>query len=312
MGDNSAIQWTDATWNPITGCTKVSPGCAYCYAERVDHHYDHDKVGKLSWALSAARGGRPVTLHPDRLDQPLRWKRPRMVFVNSMSDLFHEDVPERFIAQVFGTMAKASQHTFQILTKRPERALELMAGAEFVEGVAYYAPEVLQGTLMPWPLGNVWVGVSVENQRWTSRLDVLAQIPAAVRFVSAEPLLGPLDLRPWLPNPTFGGSVRSYVDAAGVERNATGGDPVNALDWVIVGGESGGPSGRRLVHPAGEGLLRVPWRKAAWVRGLCDQATGAGVPFFFKQWGGATAKSGGAMLDGREWKQMPETERVPA
>lgn len=295
----TGISWTEDTWNPTTGCTKVSPGCAHCYAERVDHRYDHDKVGKLEWALSAARGGRMVTLHPDRLDKPLRWKRGRKIFVNSMSDLFHEDVPERFIAQVFATMAKAKHHTFQVLTKRPERALELMADPEFVEGVACYAPEVMDGTLMPWPLSNVWMGVSVENQRWTSRLDVLAQIPAAVRFVSVEPLLGPVDLRPWL-------RCVECEDGPHGEHQEQSHEGV--LDWVIVGGESGGPDRRQLVqHPTMgyAGWAPKPWGEE-WVRGLKNQCVDAGVAFFFKQWGGATPKSGGELLDGREWKQFPE------
>ena len=180
------IEWTDETWNPVTGCNKVSPGCRGCYAERM--------AARLQ-AMGNPRytNGFTVTLHPDVLEYPLTWTRPRFVFVCSMSDLFHEDVPAEFIGQVFSVMVRAERHTFQVLTKRPERALELADG-------------------LPWP-GNVWMGTSVESQDYAEeRLERLAGIPARVRFVSAEPLLGPLDLGRWL------------------------GDVVQ---WVIVGGESG-------------------------------------------------------------------------
>ncbi len=188
MSDNSTIEWTEATWNPVTGCTKVSPGCAHCYAETFaerfrgvpGHPYER---------------GFDLQLRPERLTQPLEWKRSRLIFVNSMSDLFHPDVPLDFIQSVFDTMVRADWHTFQVLTKRPERLAEL-------------APK------LPWP-GNVWVGVSVENQRWTSRIDDLRKVPAAVRFLSCEPLLGPLML------------------------------DLTDIHWVIVGGESG-PRARRM------------------------------------------------------------------
>ena len=301
----TAIEWTDETWNPITGCTKVSPGCAYCYAERVDHRYDHDKVGKLPWALSAARGGRMVTLHHDRLDQPLHWRKPRMVFVNSMSDLFHEDVPDSYILTVFTVMQRAAQHTFQVLTKRPERALSLLSNQAWIdagERTARYAVDAsavaagLQlGPLVPWawPLPNVWMGVSVENQRWADvRLLLLAQIPAAVRFVSCEPLLGPVDLRPWLGQRTW------------VSDNTAGLDRPGCLDWVIVGGESGGPDRRSLM----DGYPTERWRpRLDQVRTIRDDCLEASVPFFFKQWGGATPKAAGRLLEGRTWLQFPDT-----
>lgn len=182
MSENSTIEWTEATWNPVTGCTKVSPGCAHCYAETFaerfrgvpGHPYER---------------GFDLQLRPERLDQPLKWKRPQLIFVNSMSDLFHPDIPLEFIQSVFETMRLAHWHTFQILTKRSPR-LAALASA------------------LSWP-ENVWMGVSVENQRWTCRIDDLRRVPAAVRFLSCEPLLGPLDL-----------------DLQGVS-------------WVIVGGESG-------------------------------------------------------------------------
>jgi protein gp37 len=181
----SAIEWTEATWNPVTGCSKVSPGCAHCYAETLSHRF---RSTRKPWTPEYAAEN--VRLHLNRLDQPLRWRKPRVIFVNSMSDLFHERVPLDFILDVFDMMRTADRHVFQILTKRHERLADL-------------AREI------DWPR-NVWMGVSVENNRWVVRADSLRQVPAAVRFISAEPLLGPVDA----------------LDLAG-------------LDWVIAGGESG-------------------------------------------------------------------------
>jgi protein gp37 len=183
MADRSAIEWTEATWNPVTGCDKVSPGCAHCYAEAfaerfrgvVGHPYEQ---------------GFDLRLWPKRIDQPLRWKRPRMIFVNSMSDLFHERIPAEFISDVFASIEAADWHTFQILTKRPDRVVELASS-------------------LPWP-SNLWMGVSIENRRFVSRADRLREIPAKVRFISAEPLLGPLE----------------GLDLSGIQ-------------WLIAGGESG-------------------------------------------------------------------------
>lgn len=182
MSTNSAIEWTEATWNPVTGCSKVSPGCAHCYAETFAERF-RGVPGHPYFQ------GFDLKLWPNRLALPLEWKRPRRIFVNSMSDLFHEDVPVEFVRAVFETMERADWHTFQVLTKRPERVLEL-AGE------------------LPWPR-NVWMGVSVENQRWTSRVPILRAIPARTRFLSCEPLLGSLEME------------------------------LNDIDWVIVGGESG-------------------------------------------------------------------------
>ena len=179
----SAIEWTEATWNPVTGCHQVSPGCAHCYAKTFaerwrgipGHHYEQ---------------GFDLRLWPERLEQPLRWRRPRVIFVNSMSDLFHEGIPFSYVERVFEVMVAAQQHTFQILTKRHERLSEL-------------APD------LPWP-ENVWMGVSIENRRFVHRADYLREVPAAVRFVSAEPLLGQLE-----------------------------GLDLDGIDWLIAGGESG-------------------------------------------------------------------------
>ena len=183
MANSSSIEWTEATWNPLTGCTKVSPGCKHCYAERMARRLH--AMGSESY-----QNGFNLTLHPRLLDLPLKWQRPCMIFVNSMSDLFHKDVPIGFIQQVFQTMVTAEQHKFQILTKRPERAVEVS-----VE--------------LPWPK-NVWIGTSVENQSWVHRIDHIRLIPAEIRFLSLEPLLGPL----------------RELELGGI-------------DWVIVGGESG-------------------------------------------------------------------------
>lgn len=236
MAEHTGIEWTDATWNPVTGCTKVSPGCKNCYAERL--------AGRLrAMGNPRYRNGFALTLQPDQVDLPLRWRRPRRIFVNSMSDLFHETVPEAYIRQVFETMTSAHWHVFQILTKRSER-------------LAAMAPR------LPWP-PNVWQGVSVESARYVGRVDHLRQVPAIVRFLSVEPLLGPIP-----------------------------GLPLDGIHWVIVGGESG-PE-RRVMS-------------ADWVRLVRDQCIEAGVPFFFKQWGGRTPKAKGRILDGRVWDEIPVT-----
>ena len=234
MADHSHIEWTDSTWNPVTGCTKVSQGCKHCYAQR---------MAKRLQAMGVARyaNGFQVTLHPDLLDLPRRWKNSRMIFVNSMSDLFHPKVPEAFIENVFAVMADTPRHTFQVLTKRPERAMTM-------------------AHQLPWP-PNVWLGTSVENDHVIARVDFLREVPATVRFLSCEPLLGPL----------------SQLDVTGIH-------------WVIVGGESG--PGHRPI-------------KEKWVQDIRELCLLEDVPFFFKQWGGATPKSGGRLLDGRTWDDMP-------
>lgn len=189
MADRSAIEWTEATWNPVTGCDKVSPGCAHCYAQTFAERW-------RGISGHPYEQGFDLRLWPQRLDQPQRWKRPRMIFVNSMSDLFHERVPVAFIQQVFTSMEDTPWHTFQVLTKRPERVVELAND-------------------LPWP-ENVWMGVSIENRRFVHRADLLRKVPAAIRFISAEPLLGPLE-----------------------------GLDLRAIDWLIAGGESG-PRHRRV------------------------------------------------------------------
>ncbi len=264
MSDKTAIEWTDATWNPVTGCTKVSAGCKHCYAER-----EWRRMTKLVPAYTG-RDFTDVLTHADRLDQPLRWKKPRKVFVNSMSDLFHDAVPNEFIDRVFAVMALASRHTFQVLTKRPERMRDYLSSGDVVQRVIHQAFK-LDCEAGAWmnadhnigghkimPLPNVWLGVSVEDQAAANeRIPLLLDTPAAVRWISAEPLLGSVDL---------------VVPFAGAKVNsARGARPgIPPLDWVVVGGESG-PKARPM-HPQ-------------WARDLRDQCAAAGVPFLFKQWG---------------------------
>ncbi len=235
MSASSTIEWTDSTWNPVHGCSKVSEGCRHCYAQTFSerfrgvpgHPFEH---------------GFDLRLLPDKLEVPLRWRKPRMVFVNSMSDLFHERVPTEFIQRVFATMEAANWHTFQVLTKRSQRLCDL-------------------GPSLPWPR-NVWAGVSVEDASCFERIRHLAEVPAHVRFLSLEPLLGPA------PNL-----------------------PLDGMQWVIVGGESGSKA-----RPM----------DAAWVRDIRDQCQPAGVPFFFKQWGGRNKKRAGRELDGQTWDAVPQ------
>lgn len=234
MGDRSAIEWTDATWNPVTGCTKVSQGCKHCYAQRMATRLQAMGVARYA-------NGFEVALQPDLLDLPRRWQKPRRIFVNSMSDLFHPKVPEAFVESVFAVMADTPRHTFQVLTKRPERVMAM-------------------ARQLTWP-PNIWLGTSVESDHVIARVDALRAVPAAIRFLSCEPLLGPL----------------SRLDLTGIH-------------WVIVGGESG-PDHRPI--------------KEQWVRDIRERCLRDGVPFFFKQWGGATPKSGGRLLDGRTWDGMP-------
>jgi protein gp37 len=288
----TAIEWTDATWNPVTGCDRVSPGCAHCYA--LDLAARLKRMGQPRYQRDGGKSSGPgfgVTLHEDKLNEPLRWRKPRMVFVNSMSDLFHEEIPDEFIARVFAVMAAAPQHTFQVLTKRPERMLALLDGGMF--------PTLLAdaGLQLPWgedapALPNVWLGVSIENRRYVHRADTLRQVPAAVRFISAEPLLGPLvhdTEREWAGGARFG--TRWSDGYEGVQLD------LNEMDWLIVGGESG-PRARRIDE--------------RWVQDLRDEANVFGTAFFFKQWGGRTPKSGGRELDGRTWDEMPTREAARA
>ena len=267
------------TWNPVTGCTKISTGCQNCYAER---------MAKRLKAMGQAKylSGFAVQWHPDVLDEPLRWKKPRMVFVGSMGDLFHKDVPDEFINHVFIKMSYARQHTFQVLTKRIHRVPSFL---KFAKREGY----VRTLGLDLWP-DNVWLGTSVENQEAADeRIPHLLQTPATVRFLSLEPLLSGVDLAEWLfyddgPACCDGGTQDNPCGCHGVHQFL----PVegNGIDWVIVGGESG--PGARLVD----------WH---WVRDIRDQCVAAGVPFFFKGWGGVNKKKSGRILESRTWDEMP-------
>ncbi len=234
MALGSSIEWTKSTWNPVTGCSKVSPGCKHCYAERMAERLQ--AMGQPNY-----RNGFTLALQPQSLELPLHWKKPQTIFVNSMSDLLHEDVPLEYVQSVFDVMRRAHWHQFQILTKRSGRLAAVTS----------------QLTWTP----NIWMGVSVESAAYLRRIDDLRTTGAHVRFLSLEPLLGPLD----------------KIDLRGI-------------DWVIVGGESG-PKSRPM--------------EAAWVIDIRDQCRRAGVPFFFKQWGGRNKKQAGRLLDGRTWDGMP-------
>lgn len=254
MAQTSTIEWTDTTWNPVVGCTKVSPGCVNCYAERMGK-----RLAAISVSISA-RGGNPgrlanyanvmtprgrwnsgVYMDEGALADPAGWRKPRRVFVNSMSDLFHKRVTDAFIGRVFAVMAAHPRHTFQVLTKRPERAAALSA-------------------TLPWS-PNIWMGTSVESQDVVPRVGHLRQTGSKVRFLSVEPLIAPVnDL------------------------------PLDGIHWVIVGGESG--PGARPMDPQ-------------WVLTLRDACVAAGVPFFFKQWGGVNKKHTGRELEGQTWDEMP-------
>jgi len=234
MATKSSIEWTESTWNPVTGCTKISAGCKHCYAERMARRLH--AMGQPNY-----RHGFQVTCHPETLEAPLKLRKPQMIFVNSMSDLFHRDVPASFIDEIFFTMNEARWHCFQVLTKRAGRLAKLASRFRWT--------------------GNIWIGVTVENARHTDRIDLLREVPSSVRFLSLEPLLGALP-----------------------DLNLEG------IDWVIVGGESG-PGSRPM--------------KEEWVTDIRSQCLDAGVPFFFKQWGGVRKKEAGRLLEERTWDEMP-------
>lgn len=281
MGDTSKIEWTDATWNPVTGCTKVSPGCDHCYAEGMFNRFNGPGAFDT------------VKHHSERLHLPYRWRKPRRVFVNSMSDLFHDAIDERFIAQVFAVMAANERHTFQVLTKRHARMLSLLTSprwAELLVGTGRWPADLDPER----PVDNVWLGVSVENQQWADiRIPALLATPAAVRFLSCEPLLGPVDLTDALTVPLYnGGEVIRRLNRYPLA------DPYIA--WVIVGGESG-PSARPM--------------QAEWVRTIRDRcAENWPTAFFFKQWGShdehgkrMSKHDAGRLLDGRTYDEYPVT-----
>jgi protein gp37 len=289
VGNDTKIQWTDRTWNPTRGCRRVSPGCEACYAER--HAFRHSGPGRpyegiVTLGKHGPRWTGDTRFVGGKLDEPMRWPKPSKVFVDSMSDLFYEGFTDTEIAAVFGVMAACPQHTFQVLTKRPQRAREWFAQADWVSCAAaatYSASKRSFRTTGPWPLPNVWLGVSVEDQqRADERIPVLLELPAAVRFVSAEPLLGPVALGLNLGIPLKDGTRWG------------GSKPL--IDWVIVGGESG-PGARPM--------------DLAWARQLVRHCAHAGVPCFVKQLGaapvaGAPAERGLLQLADRKGGDMAE------
>ena len=234
MGTKTTIEWTEATWNPVTGCDKVSPGCKNCYAERMSHRLQ--AMGQRNY-----KNAFDLTLQPQTLNLPEKWKTPQIIFVNSMSDLFHKEVPLEYIQSVFEVMNRVNRHIYQVLTKRSERLASI---SEFLQ----WAP-------------HIWMGISVENADYMGRIEDLRATAAVVKFLSLEPLLGPL------PN----------LD-------------LTDIDWVIVGGESG-PGARPM--------------DKQWVLDIRDQCLTAGVPFFFKQWGGPNKKRTGRLLENQTWSEMP-------
>lgn len=302
MSTGTAIEWTEATWNPTTGCDRISPGCDHCYALTLAKRLK--AMGSAKYQVDGdprtSGPGFGVTVHDSAIHEPLRWRTPRTVFVNSMSDLGHARVDRRALARIWAVMALTSRHQYQVLTKRPQRLAAILAESEFRSEVAEQATDIIacmpphlggwrldlgghrlagdssrgggwittptkDGTLWtpPWPLPNVWLGTSIETDRYSWRADALRRTPAALRFLSLEPLLGPVP----------------SLDLTGV-------------DWVIVGGESG--KDHRPLN-------------LDWVREVRDRCGAQGTAFFFKQVGGRTPKAGGRLLDGRTWDEFPRT-----
>lgn len=270
MAKSSSIEWCDATINPCCGCTPVSPACDHCYAARMAHRLALNiKIPPYFAGLTdnAGKWTGQVNLHPQLMKQVLRWQKPRKIFVGSMTDLFHEAVPDGFLDQIFAVMALAPQHTFMVLSKRPERMREYME--HFVDDACRPTGCPIGG-----PLPNVWLGVTAENQAMADeRIPTLLDTPAAKRFVSIEPTLGPLDLRSYLQDVIH----QDEIGLAGrngpliTANDITDHDPwMRGLSWVICGGENG--HGARPMHPD-------------WARALRDQCSTADVPFFFKGWG---------------------------
>ena len=327
MAEQTPIEWTDATWNPTAGCSIVSPGCTNCYAMKVayrlQHNPDPNVAGKYA-GLTTKVNGRPVwtgrvRLWPPTLAMPLKRKRPTAYFVDSQSDLFHETLPDDDIDRVFAVMARCPQHTFQILTKRAARMRDFLGDPAARRAAWARHADAATVEARGWPLPNVWLGVSVDDQpRADERIPALLATPAAVRFLSCEPLLGPVDLT------RVGNPPRNAL-----ARPAGAGE---RIDWVIAGGESG-PDARPM-HPS-------------WPRELRDQCAANDAAFFLKQWGAwapadaverpgttvlvqpdgdrggdpsdpdtarmarAGKKRTGRTMDGRTWDQRPSTGQLP-
>lgn len=271
MGDKSKIEWTEATWNPVRGCSVISEGCRNCYAMSVAARFSGEGQAYEGLAYRNGSGAHwtgKVRLIEQHLEDPLRWKRPRRIFVISMSDLFHESIPDEWIESIFAVMLRARRHTFQVLTKRPARMLDFMNRNSTGGRLLHLAGELnhkgVDEESGEWPRKNIWLGVSVEDQKTADeRIPLLLQTPAAVRWISAEPLLGPIDLE----------SLTGLVGEKYQVLNpilCSGDSNRPAIDWVVVGGESG--AGARPFD-------------LAWARSIVQQCKAAGVAVFVKQLG---------------------------
>lgn len=311
MPGKSNIEWTETTWNPVTGCSKVSPGCAHCYAETLTRRY----AGAAGWPetflpWTPENAEQNVVIHKDRIHQPSRWIKPRMIFVNSMSDLLHENIPDIYVEMIIDEMERASHHTYQVLTKRATRMREILQRRErrkldYANAFALCPTEEMRTSpaakdarkrAEAGPPKHIWWGVTVENQRWADeRIPILLDTPAAVRFISAEPLLGPLDLKPYLYC-----QCNAWSRRAAMRQEQRDNEPIHSatcpisangsyrkLGWVIIGGESG--PHHRTFDPE-------------WARDLVRQCRDAGVPAFMKQMGGNRP--------GNKLEDLPEDLRV--
>ena len=297
---STKIEWTEKTWNPVSGCTKISDGCKNCYAETMANRLK--EMGTKGY-----ENGFAVTLHPERLGEPLKIKKPSMFFVCSMGDLFHEDVPLEFIDSVWAVMAQTPQHTYQILTKRPDRMEEYLRLQKFSPNSIGIAMARIAGGAkikdFSQPLPNVWLGVTAENQEQANkRIPILLDTPAAVRFVSIEPMIGAINLTKLEKDMSDGtryGYKMNGLTGIGYEYMPDSSHEWKwaKLDWVIVGGETG----------AGARPLRYQWAKD--IQAQCETAN---TPFFFKKWGklGQIDKTLiDGYIDGVECRAMPEVNQ---
>ncbi len=283
----SKIEWTERTWNPMSGCTKVSEGCANCYAEKMANRLK-------AMGTKGYEDGFAVMLHPDRLDEPVERRKPTMYFVCSMGDLFHEDVDFAYIDAIWAVMVLAKQHTFQVLTKRPERMRKYLDGAK--ERIGQCFKDAGYSIAFSFPPPNVWLGVTAENQEQADkRIPILLDTPAAVRFVSVEPMLGAINLDMLITN-NIEDRFRTVISSLhGKEtlwdtKNLIAENEHTNLDWVIVGGETG--AGARQL-------------KYEWVKNILEQCQEAEVPLFFKKWGKLKEEGEDGFIDGVKYRQMP-------
>jgi protein gp37 len=312
MAQKTSIEWCDVSWNPVRGCSRVSEGCRNCYAERMAARFSGFGQPFTDFAAMTPAGplwtGK-VALIPEKLDEPLHWRKPRRVFVNSMSDLFHEGLSDRDVAKVFSAMRFAPRHTFQVLTKRPARMLEWFSKCGNGGGLgwithnnteperAYRGTGVIVGESDRWPLPNVWLGVSVENQATADeRIPLLLQTPAAVRFVSLEPLLGPVDISQYLDGRcgSCGAVLPRSGSAVGECSKCEWGTFYAGIQWAIIGGESG-PGARPM--------------DLAWLESAVQQCREAGVPIFIKQDSGRFPGQQGRIPDDLWIKEFPHDPR---